>query len=354
MKHVFVTGATGFVGANLVRRLLESSDTVLYLLMRETEEYTAEERMRNLLLDFYSEEQYMYYFQRVHAIKGDLCQENLGISDDIWSELSQKIDTIFHSAATVYFNQPYEQAREINLIGTKRVLALASKCHENKVLKRFNHLSTAFIAGNKKRFYETDYDLGQEFTNTYEETKLEAELEVLKHINNGLPAMIFRPSLVTGNYRTGEIARSSIIFIFIHHLLKGNFKDFICNDDTELNFVPVDYVVDAMLHITRSDANLGKSFNLINKKNENVKHMITKLCSRLYLEAPGFYTIDNRKEASKLVQMTLSLFIDYMNTCHTFDDTLATEALKGSGIACPEIDGEFLTRLYDYIVESTA
>jgi thioester reductase-like protein len=345
MKHVFITGATGFVGINLIKAILKNSDAVLYLLVRGTKECTAEDRMKNLLKEYYPQDQNPKYFQRIHAINGDICVNNLGMPNDIWDELSQKIDTIFHCAATVHFNLPYEEASEINLIGTRRVLALASKCHENKVLHRLNHISTAFIGGKTKRFYETDCDIGQEFTNTYEQTKFETELEILKYIGKGLPVMIFRPSIVAGNHKTGEIPKGSILFTFIQSILNGSFKEFICNDDSEINIVPVDYVVDAMLHITKSDANLGKAFNLVNRKNNNVKQMIINCCKLLSVEPPKIHSIENKKDASKFTRMALSMFIDYMDICHTFDDTVAEAALQGSGIVCPTIGENFSAAL---------
>ena len=349
MKHVFVTGATGFIGVNLVRTLLETSDAVLYLLLRETEEQAAEERMKSLLNSFCTKERDQEYLRRVRAIKGDLCKENLGVSSDIWNELSEKIDTIFHSAATIHFNLPYEEASEINLGGTRRILALASNCHENKVLIRFNHISTAYVSGKTKMFCETDFDIGQQFANTYEQTKLETELEVLEHYKKGLPVMIFRPSLVTGNSKTGEIGRSSLLYIFIQYILDGSFKDFICNDDTTLNFVHVDYVVEAMLQIPKSDANLGKAFNLTNKRNENVKQMIITVCRHLDVEPPRFFSIEEKDKASKLMRMALAPFVDYMNICHTFDNTLTKEALEGSEVVCPEVSESTIARIFAYI-----
>lgn len=332
MKQVFITGATGFVGANLTRTLLESSDTVLHLLVRESEEDSTEDRVKNLLGEYFSKEQTWEYLQRIQVIKGDICAENLGMSDAVRNDLSQKIDTIFHSAANIHFDLPYGEAREINLDGTKRVLAFAAKCHENKVLHRLNHISTAYVAGKSKRFGETDFDIGQEFSNTYEQTKLEAELEALKYIKKGLPVIIFRPSIISGSYKPGEAAKSGILFIFQQCLLRGNNKDFICNDDSELNIVPVDYVVDAMLHISKADANLGKAFNLTCRKNVNVKQMIINSCRLLNIELPAFHSIAGKKNASKFTRMALSMFIDYLDISHTFDDTLARKALQGSGI----------------------
>ncbi|MDR2713459.1 MAG: SDR family oxidoreductase [Clostridiales bacterium] len=349
MEHVFITGATGFLGANLVRAILESSAAVLYLLVRESEECTADDRIKNLLMELFPKEQNPEYLPRVHAVKGDIGRENLGLSAAAWNELSQKIDTIFHSAATIHLNLPYEEASEINLNGTKRVLALAAKCRENKVLQRFNHISSAYVAGKTKRFLETDFDIGQEFSNSYEQTKLESELEVLKYSAKGLPVMIFRPSIITGNYKTGEAAKSSITFFIVRRILQGKFPDFICNDDSELNIVPVDYVVDAMLHITKSAANLGKAFNLTNKKNRNIKQMIISTCRLLNREPVKIYAIEDAKEASEPTRKALAKFLDYLSICHTFDDTLAAEALQGSGINCPVIDNDFSAKLLERV-----
>ena len=165
MKNILITGATGFVGINIVRKLLEESDAYLYLLVRNAGQNSAINRMHKLLATYYLEiEQYNYILNRIEIISGDIVEEKLGLSNTAWNELSQKINIIYHCAATIHFNLPFNEAYDINVLGTKRVLDFADQCYKNNVLSVMNHISTAYVAEKISRtFFENELNIGQEF-----------------------------------------------------------------------------------------------------------------------------------------------------------------------------------------------
>src|SRR5439155_7559048 len=119
-----------------------------------------------------------------------------GLGSDRWGQLARKCGAIVHCAASVEFGQPLAEARAINVGGTEQVLALARRARAEGVLERFVHVSTAYVAGDSAGvFAETERNVGQQFRNTYERTKLEAELALADDLDE-LCGVVVRPSIV--------------------------------------------------------------------------------------------------------------------------------------------------------------
>jgi thioester reductase-like protein len=352
-KHILVTGATGFVGINLVRKLLEQENVYLYLLVRDSGRVSATHRMVDILKTYYLDDRYQLLSKRINIISGDIAKEDLGLSKIAWRELSQKIDTIFHSAATIQFDLPLEEARNINVNGTERLLKFADQCHKNGVLNRLNYISTAYIAGKaSNKFFESDINIGQEFANTYEKTKCEAEVLVRQYFEKGLPVTVYRPSVIAGNSLTGEITKGNFIYSMITQLSHSKYKEFICNDDSSLNFIPSDYFIDAMIYISEKENCVGKTFNIVNKNNSNIKELIQMLCQIINVDVPQFIPVNKQKNASKRTRMLLYIFMNYIEKSHMFDDFFTGNALRGTHIICPEINYDFLKKTTSYIQKS--
>jgi nucleoside-diphosphate-sugar epimerase len=188
----------------------------------------------------------------------------------------------------------------------------------------------------------------REFNNTYEQTKSEAEVLVHSYIEKGLPVIIARPSIISGNSETGEITKSNLIYEIIKQLKDGIFKDFICNEDSSINIIPIDYFIDALLHISKSDDNIGKTFNMTNKTNMNVMQMLNTACRELGIEPLTIFSTADKKSSTKLTRLALSKFLCYIELSHTFDDSQTQKALQGTGISCPVLDDEFTVKILDY------
>ena len=117
--------------------------------------------------------------KRLHLIEGDIELPQLGLSDRNFRQLARSIHQIYHVAASVHLTGRLEVLRKTNLFGTSQVLLLAQQAHHLGVLKRFNYLSTAYVAGKRfGKIAESELDCGQDFTNTYERVKFETEMLV--------------------------------------------------------------------------------------------------------------------------------------------------------------------------------
>ncbi len=248
--HYFITGATGFLGGEFLRTVLERDPFAqCYCLVRDQGNISAE---RRLLKD-----------ERVCIIRGDITQDNLGLTDEAYKELAQKITHVVHTAAMVQFEKPKAILEKINVTGTKNVLNFAKTCHTlNPTFHVYGHVSTAYVAG-KCRGVVTENDLTADhgFKNHYESTKFAAE--ALVHAVKGtLPVIIFRPSIILGNSQTGVVTRSNVIFPLVQVVKKCQPKFFPCNTDCRLDMVGVDYVAQAMFYLLMDSTAIGHVFHL--------------------------------------------------------------------------------------------
>lgn len=348
-ENVLITGATGFVGINLVKRLLKNDKVHLYLLVRDSRGVSAKSRVEKLLREYFTEDEYSKLKKRLEVIRGDVTEDNLGLTTLEWDNLAQQINTIYHSAASINFKLPIEEAKEININGTERILKLAEQCKKYKVLRRLHHISTAYVVGDSREmFYETELEIGQGFENTYEVTKFEAEKLVNKYIERGLPVTVFRPSVIAGDFYSGEITKSNLIFGFIKQISSSRYRDFICNDDSSLNIIPVDYFIDAVMEISRREESIGKTYHIINNKNSNIKNIVKACCNVLGISNPNFVPIKHQEKVSARTRQLLEVFITYIEKSHTFDDRITRQTLDGTGIVCPEITMDFMERTIAY------
>jgi len=136
------------------------------------------------------------YAGRVRAVAGDMTQPGLGLDHAVAHAVADAVDEVVHRAAAVSFDLNLEQARAINVRGTREMLELARLCHRRGGLRRFTYISTAYVVGlHKGRFGEDDLDVGQRFRNAYERSKFESEQLAT---NQGLEAELARVSRVVG------------------------------------------------------------------------------------------------------------------------------------------------------------
>src|SRR5215208_4368058 len=181
---VLLTGGTGFVGMQLLARFLERTDRAVYALVRADDREAGEERLREKLSALLDPDAVS---DRLVAVPGDVESPGLALSDEDRDWLADEVDEIVHAAASVSFELPLEESRQINVEGTRNVLDFALGC---RVMGRFAYISTAYVAGDHDgEFGEDDLNVGQQFRNAYEQSKFEAERLVRGHAHE-LPIQI--------------------------------------------------------------------------------------------------------------------------------------------------------------------
>ena len=242
MKTVFFTGFPGFLGSELLPRILKRSPEATALcLVQPKFAPLARERARPL-------------GDRVRIVEGDITAPlDVPIGD---------VSEVFHLAAIYDLSVSRERGMKINVEGTRHVLDFAERCRS---LQRFHYVSTCYVSGRYEgAFREDDLDVGQRFNNFYEETKFLAEVEVRNR--TGLPATIYRPSVVVGDSTTGATQKFDGPYYVIQWILRqprvavlpvvGRPRRY------RFNVVPRDFIIDAIDHLSARSDSLRKCYQL--------------------------------------------------------------------------------------------
>jgi thioester reductase-like protein len=196
---VVLTGATGFVGSELLARFLDRGDRHVYALVRAEDDEAAAARLPR--------------HERLTAVAADIERPGLGLDERTADAVADEATTVVHCAASVSFDYDLDRSRRVNVDGSRHVLELAERCAERgDGLERLSYVSTAYVAGTHRGlFSEEELDVGQEFRNPYERSKFEAET-LLRERADGLPLQVLRPSIVVGDRRTGRTSSFNVLY----------------------------------------------------------------------------------------------------------------------------------------------
>jgi thioester reductase-like protein len=357
---VLITGATGFLGMELMARLLEGGDRRVWALVRAPSQEAATERLRETLTSLMGDAE--PYADRVEAVAGDLLSPGLGVSPRRRDELAEQVDEVIHAAASVSFSLPLVEAREINVAGTQRVLELASWIQRRGGLHRFAHVSTAYVAGTHHgEFGEHDLERGQGFNNTYERSKWEAEAVVRAH-RSRLPVQVFRPSIVVGDERSGWTPSFNVIYTPLRAYASGTLPVVPARRSALVDVVPVSYVARAILAL--ADAGAGKTFNLAaGPAAGTVGELIDRAAAHLerpparVLPPPLYKSVVHPlllRRANPAQRRWLErgeVFFPYFASRLRFDVSAARAGLEPIEIRVPRVDA-YLDRLLEFAVRA--
>jgi thioester reductase-like protein len=251
-RAVLITGGTGFLGGEVLVRVLERTDRPVFLLARAADDQAAQERADDAVTRLYGPEH--PFGGRVTGIRGDLCADGIGLSDGDRARLVREVGAIAHCGAAVSFDMPEDEALGINLEGSRRLLDLAEEITLGGELERHVHVSTAYIAGEfEGRWREDDLDLGANFRNTYESSKARAEVLVRERAAS-LPACVVRPSIVGGESDSGWTASFYSLYWPMRMFATGLVQVIPALPGNPLDVVPVDYVADVIFAALEEDA----------------------------------------------------------------------------------------------------
>jgi thioester reductase-like protein len=362
VNAIFLTGATGFLGMELLARYLERTDRHIYALVRAGSDADATGRLRDVLEELCGDRD--AYEGRWSAVAGDIETASLGITPQRQRDLATAIGDIVHSAASVSFSLPLEESRRINVTGTRRLLDFAELCQAEGGLRRFAYVSTAYVAGDHAgTFGEDELELGQEFRNAYERSKFEAE-RLVRDFADRLPVQIFRPSIIVGEEGSGWTATFNVLYPPLKAFERGAYPALPARASTPVDVVPVDYVADAIFELTHQSAGRGEVHHLVAGSRATTLGRLAERASRYFkrrpprLISPRLYRLLlhpllvrlQRGRRRKALRRTETLF-PYFGMRVRFDDRRARSRLEPAGIRSPSPESYF-DRLLAYAVES--
>jgi NAD(P)-dependent dehydrogenase (short-subunit alcohol dehydrogenase family) len=341
----FVTGATGFIGRQLLPLLLRREGEIALLVRPGS--MARFEALRERLDPGGS---------RLRAVGGDISEPGLGVSEADRARLRGA--QVFHLAAVYDLTAGDEESDRANVEGTRNTVALANAIAAGCL----HHTSSIAVAGRHRgRFTEAMFDEGQELDHPYFRTKHAAEAIV--RTESTVPHRIYRPGMVIGSSETGEADRVDgpyYAFKLIQRLRDSfpQWMPFAGPEGGELNLVPVDFVARAMDHIAHLPGRDGQVFHLVDPAPLSLGDTLNTFCRAAH--APEFALRFDRRMAGLVPGNALELIgglpavqrvrrqvlerlgipeaaLHYMDYPATFDAANAQEALSGSGIACPPL-----------------
>ena len=335
---VFLTGATGFLGMEVLARLLEAGDRDVVALVRAGGPEDAQRRIDGVLETLWRDP--APYRGRVRAVAGDLTAPGLGIAPAQRTALAEEVGSVLHCAASIAFDLPLEEARAINVEGTREVIGFAREAKALGRLTRFLHVSTAYVAGAYPgTFRERQLIAGQQFRNTYERTKWEAE-QVVAAAGDLAPA-VARPSIVMGESDSGWTPVFNVLYWPLRAFARGLFDTVPALPDGRVDVVPVDYVADSIVHLLdRSEAGV---FNLVaGREAPTVAELVELGCERFDRPAPQLVP-----PGAPTALADGEVYVPYFDMRVIFDDARARAVLGPAGIRPPRL-ADYFGRLIDY------
>jgi long-chain acyl-CoA synthetase len=299
---------------------------------------------------------------RVQVYSGDVGQPNCGLDAASYQRLSAETTRVIHSAATVRFDHTLEEARRINVEGTRRMMDFAASMRQ---LRSLAYVGTAYVAGERAELVrESELDVGQSYRNTYEQTKAEAEALVRSRLAS-LPGVILRPSIIVGDSRTGVTSSFKMMYWPLKIYARRLWRTVPGYPDAVLDIVPVDFVAASVTRLLFDEAALGSTVHLCAgpRGSATIEQIARRAMEYFHAPAPRyvdpkfffaairpllFLALWGRK---RRVLRDGRAYRDYFTMRMHFDTTNAERLLGPAGISPPPVL-DYLDRLFHYCVAS--
>ncbi|MDH4426131.1 MAG: SDR family oxidoreductase [Acidovorax sp.] len=354
----FVTGATGFIGKRLVKKLLERKGSVVHFLIRK--------ESANKVADLRS-------FWGVGATRaipvfGDLTAKKLGVASEDIKKLKGQIDHFHHLAAVYDLGADEETQVAVNIEGTRNTIELAKAIDAG----HFHHVSSIAAAGLYEGVFREDmFEEAEGLDHPYFQTKHESEKIVRQDCK--VPWTVYRPAMVVGDSQTGEMDKIDGPYYFFKLIQRLReilppWMPVVGLEGGRVNIVPVDFVVNAINVISHGKDIGKKCYHLVDPVGYRVGDVLD-IFSRaahaprmnLFVNAAllGFIPKGIKKSLMALapvrrvrnaVMKDLGLpedMLTFVNYPTRFDCRETLAALKGSGVSCPNLK-DYAWRLWDY------
>jgi len=333
---IFLTGATGYIGAHVAANLLEQHDATLNLLVRGRDPRDAEQRLwQALQLHLQFPQFYEYLQSKIRIFRGDLTSPQFGLDPSDYDRLVHTTDSVIHCAASL--NRKSEKScLNVNLRGTLEVIQMARRSQYYHGLRRFSNVSTVAVAGKRSHevvaedksidWERSDYD-------PYARTKKFCE-HMVRELLPDVPLTIFRPSIVLGDSRYPQTTQFDMVrsFVFLAGLPVLPFRPL-----DKIDIVNVDFVADAISTLHMKTEPQHDTYHLSSGNGSQTFQELTRaLAAEQNKRGPVFLpvlekpfasivnTLANRKGPVGHGAALMKVFLPYLTWNTVFDNTLVT------------------------------
>ncbi|WP_055567369.1 amino acid adenylation domain-containing SDR family oxidoreductase [Streptomyces atriruber] len=369
-RHVLLSGATGFLGTYLLDALLHDGVAEqVHCLVRAGDEREGRRRlaarMRRYGLDL------ARITERVTVVPGDLAAPRFGLSEAAFRALGESSDTLLHAGSRVNFAYPYAALEAINVGGTHTMLELA----RTGPPKEFHYVSSIAViagfgtAGVRHIEEDTPLDFGDRISLGYPETKWVAERLISQAAQQGLAAAIHRPYEITGNLSDGIWNTDTMMCALFRSIAETGLAP---DMGLPLDFVPVDYTAQAIVHILAHRKAEGHAYNITNAQDGRLSLLVERL------QAMGYpvRTVPYEEWVAYMAELTaqdpgqpmapfMPMFIEpargaaisvkemyVADTFPVFGRSNFEQAIADSGLTCPPVDADLIDSYLRYFVDS--
>lgn len=355
-RHVLLTGATGFLGAFMLRDLLHRTRARVHCLVRGHDTAHATERVRAAL------EQYGLWDrvpqERISVLPGDLAEPRLGLSEADFDRLARTMDAVYHCGASVNLVFSYAQLRDANVRGAEEVLRLAARHRTVPV----HHVSTVgvFTSDEPGRIIDAEHPTGPAaaLKHGYTQSKWAAEGLIQQARSRGLPVSVYRPTRIFGDTATGACQAGDFMWLILKACVQAQRVP--AGLETGFDLAPVNYVSEAVIALSRQAQAASGTFHLAAGR-------LTRLDTAVaWLRRAGYHLADvDPQEWLDYVEADpgnaafplLSAMAAETKGVGSegglvFDTTATRRALEGTGIDCPVVDEELFHVYLDYFTRS--
>lgn len=355
---ILLTGATGFLGAFLLRELLERTDATIYCHCRATDPVGALDRLHRNVATYYPWPENLA--ARIVPVVGDLAKPGLGVEPVLWQRLSAEIDLVIHNGAVTNFIDPYAKLKAANVLGTQEILRF---CCDGKT-KPLHHISTLYVfapgdgTGGRTLPEDSDPDHPEELHVGYRQSKWVAERLVKMGQSRGIPVTVYRLGRLSGCSETGACHTHDFLWRMIR---AGVDAGCVMDQRIAMDMAPVDHVAKCLLHLMFNPMAQGKTHHLYNAEAPDLRTVGSWIRAfGLPLEAMPY--ADWRKaimeRARKDPQSASASLIAFLpQTITQWDDLVFGQAntlagLAGSPLSIPRIDEAIFHRYLKYFTET--
>ncbi|MGW3944077.1 thioester reductase domain-containing protein [Streptomyces phaeochromogenes] len=354
-REILLTGASGFLGAFLLRDLMRTTRARVHCLVRGEDEAQARERLRQSL------QWYRVWDSvdpdRLSVVVGDLAEEGLGLAPEVFDRLARDVEVVYHAGATVHWLHPYTALRAANVRGTEEILRLAARHRTVPV----HYVSTVGV-------FEGPVVQGVPLKTTdrtgpaaalpsgYLQSKWVAEQVVGLARERGLPVSVHRVDVISGDRRNGACQTRDFVWLSLKGLLQAQAVP--TGTRGRFHLLPVDFVSAAIIGISTRPETVGGTFHLFNQSSLSLADCVTYLRDlgyHLRETEPDAWNEAVRSDRNNALLPLLHAFEMMTSDTDGFypaiDTTETEEALAGTGISCPPLTRELFATYVDFFVQ---